>query len=128
MPVVGRQTAGTRDDVSRPKQKGIDMGYTENYLSAVGGDIAADDEALKEARSRLRLVRDIASTFPGALRTYGSGSLEQHTVIAPVNDGDGGLVLNRVNYPGLGPEGRCEPPTEVTSALCALLGPTIRAV
>ena len=102
------------------------MGHTNDYLTSVRSDIAADDTVLAEARARLALVRNIAMNFPGALRTYASGSLRQHTVNHPVTDGDGGLVLNRVNYPELGPEGGGETPTDVAADLCGLLGPEIR--
>jgi hypothetical protein len=102
------------------------MGYTNDYLTDIGATTAADPSVLAEARNRLALVRDIAGQFPGALRTYASGSLSQHTVTHPVSDGDGGLVLNRVNYPGLGPEGGGEIPNDVTAQLCKLLGPRVR--
>src|SRR4051794_31158739 len=102
------------------------MGYTNVYLTSVGSDIAADDAALAEARGRLALVRDIAMGFHGAHRTYASGSLAQHTINDPVTDGDGGLVLNRIYYPNLGPDGGGETPNDVVSDLCALLGPQVR--
>jgi hypothetical protein len=102
------------------------VGRTDDYLTSVRSAIAADDIVLAEARARLALVRNIAIDFPGALRTYASGSLPQHTVNHPVTDGDGGLVLNRVNYPELGPEGGGETPNGVASDLCGLLGPEIR--
>jgi hypothetical protein len=102
------------------------VGYTDDYLNSVRADIAADDVVLAEARARLALVRDIAMRFPGSLRSYASGSLAQHTVNHPVSDGDGGLVLNRVCYPKLGPEGDGETPNDAAADLCALLGPEIR--
>jgi hypothetical protein len=102
------------------------VGHTTTYLTSVEEQIAADDDVLNEARARLTLVREIAMDFPGALRTYASGSLAQHTVNHPVNDGDGGLVLNRVSYPRLGPEGGGETPNDVADELCALLGPAVR--
>jgi len=102
------------------------MGYTVSILDDVRAAIAASDTVLTEARERLRLVRDIASTFPGALRTYASGSIPQFTVNHPVSDGDGGLVLDRRCYPKLGPEGGGEAPEDVTAELCKLLGPRIR--
>lgn len=104
------------------------MGYTDNYLSAIRSEIAADDTVLAEARDRLALVRKLAEDFFGALRTYRSGSLSQYTVNHPVTDGDGGLVLNRVYYPDLGPEGGGETPNAITDELCALLGPEIRQI
>ena len=102
------------------------MGYTEEVLHNIRTQIDAHPEPLHEARSRLELVRMIAITFQGALRTYRSGSLAQHTFIHPVSDGDGGLVLDRRVYPELGPEGGGETPAEVTTNLCGLLGPAVR--
>lgn len=102
------------------------MGYTNDYLTSVESDIAADDAALAEARGRLALARKIAMGFHGAHRTYASGSLAQHTINDPVTDGDGGLVLNRIYYPKLGPDGGGETPNSVAADLCALLGPEIR--
>lgn len=103
------------------------MAYTEKLLDDVRSQIAADDFVLAEARARLQLVRDIAITFPGALRTYASGSLAHHTVNHPVSDADGGLVLDRRYYPELGPDGGGESPADVTEQLCGLLGPEVRA-
>jgi hypothetical protein len=102
------------------------MGHTADLLSTVRTMIDADDVPLKEARGRQQLVRDLAEDFPGALRTYASGSLAHHTMNRPVTDGDGGLVLDRRWYPKLGPEGGGETPTEVAEELCALLGPAVR--
>ncbi|MFC4003119.1 hypothetical protein ACFS2C_09080 [Prauserella oleivorans] len=104
------------------------MGYTEDALNEIRGQIDAHAEPLAEARTRLALVRSAAETFPGALRTYRSGSLPQHTFIHPVGDGDGGLVLDRRVYPDLGPEGGGETPSKITEDLCALLGPAVREV
>lgn len=101
------------------------MGYTEDILNDIRSRIDAHEKPLAEARVRLGLVRTIADTFPGALRTYAAGSLPQHTFIHPVGDGDGGVVLDRRVYPQLGPEGG-ETPTKVTEELCGLLGPAVR--
>lgn len=103
------------------------MGLTADVLDDVRTQIDADPEALGEARNRLRLVRDAAAGFYGSLRTYASGSLAAHTVINPVSDGDGGVVLDRRFYPALGPEGRDEPPFEVVEELCDLIGPFVRS-
>ncbi|KLL09667.1 MULTISPECIES: hypothetical protein [Protofrankia] len=104
------------------------MGQTNDILNDVRGRIDAHAEPLAEARGRLRLSRDVAIGFRGALRTYPSGSLAQHTFIHPVADGDGGVVLDRRVYPALGPEGADESPEETIEALCSLLGPKIRNV
>ncbi|MBT2391449.1 hypothetical protein J7E87_18905 [Streptomyces sp. ISL-1] len=102
------------------------MGHTDDILNDIRGQIDAQPEPLEEARRRLGLVRSIADRFPGARRTYASGSLAQHTFIHPVSDGDGGVVLNRRFYPELGPDGDGETPSRITTELCALLGPEVR--
>ena len=102
------------------------MGITAEVLNDVRKQIDADPEALGEARGRLQLVRDAGGKFYGSLRTYSSGSLAAHTVIDPVSDGDGGIVLDRRYYPSLGPEGKDESPSEIVEKLCALIGPSIR--
>lgn len=102
------------------------MGYTQEMLDKVSEKIAAPEAPLKEARVRLALVRATANGFEGALRTYQSGSLAHHTVIDPVSDGDGGLVLDRVKHTTLGPEGKGESPSEIVSKICGLLGPELR--
>ena len=104
------------------------MSYTTMYLDQVRTDIAPADAVLAEARTRLTLVKGLAETFPGARRTYSSGSLAHLTVNDPVSDGDGGLVLDRRSYPALGPDGDGEQPQDVVDDLCALLGPTLREV
>lgn len=102
------------------------MGHTSNCLDSIRTDIAADDDVLKEARARLLLVRNISGRFDGALRTFGSGSLEHHTFNHPVGDGDGGVVLNRVCYPSLGPDGNDEVPNDITEDLRVFLGSELR--
>ncbi|WP_181771608.1 nucleotidyltransferase family protein [Amycolatopsis pittospori] len=102
------------------------MSYTEEVLDEVRGQTDAHKEPLAEARTRLDLVRSAAETFPGALRTYRSGSLPQHTFIHPVGDGDGGVVLDRRVYPKIGPDG--ESPSKIAEDICALLGPAVREV
>src|SRR5947208_432854 len=102
------------------------MGNTEDILNDVRSQTDAHPKPLAEARTRLNLVRTWAIAFPGARRTYASGSLAQHTFIHPVDDGDGGLVLDRRIYPQLGPEGDGETPKKITEELCALLGPAAR--
>jgi hypothetical protein len=102
------------------------MGHCDDILAGVRDQIDASDAPLAEARARLALVKKIAAGFPGALRTYSSGSIAHHTMIAPVTDGDGGVVLDRRSYPELGPDGDGEAPGLVTEELCALLGPEIR--
>jgi hypothetical protein len=102
------------------------MGYTDDILSEVQGQIAADDDVLAEARNRTNLVLEIALGFPGARRTFRSGSLAVHTFNDPVTDGDGGVVLDRRYYPSLGPDGGGEIPNGIVAEMCALLGPEVR--
>ena len=102
------------------------MGHCDDVISNVRSQIDASDTPLDEARARLALVKKTAIGFAGARRTYSSGSIAHHTMIDPVTDGDGGVVLDRRSYPALGPEGGGEAPREVTEELCGLLGPEIR--
>lgn len=103
-----------------------EMSYIDELLVSVRSQMEASPDALAEARARLQLVRGAAGSFPGALRTYRSGSLPVHTMNCPVTDGDGGLILNRVYYPALGPDGGGEAPADVAQDLCDHLGPLIR--
>ena len=102
------------------------MSTTSNVLDEVRAQIDADPEALAEARERLKLVRNAAEKLRGSLRSYRSGSLTVHTMLDPVNDGDGGIVLDRRSFPKLGPEGDNEPPKDVADDLQGLIGPIIR--
>lgn len=102
------------------------MGYTDGILSDVRSQIAADDDVLAEARNRTNLASVIALKFPGARRTFRSGSLAVHTFNDPVTDGDGGVVLDRRFYPSLGPDGGGEILNGIVAEICALLGPEIR--
>ncbi|MBO0596823.1 hypothetical protein I2485_06115 [Nesterenkonia sp. E16_7] len=103
------------------------METVSEFLDDVRDQIEADDAALKEARERLAFVRSKAESFYGALRSYQSGSLAAHTMNEPVTDGDGGLVLNRNYYPGLGPEGnKTEAPEEIVDELLDHLRPLVR--
>lgn len=102
------------------------MGHTDDILSDVQAQIAAEDDVLAEARERTNLVLDIALAFPGARWTFRSGSLAVHTFNNPVTDGDGGVVFDRRKYPSLGPDGGGEVPNEIVAEMCALLGPEVR--
>ncbi len=99
---------------------------TSKILDEVRAQIDAEPEALAEARYRLKLVRTAAEKLAGSLRSYRSGSLATHTMLDPVNDGDGGLVLDRRRFPGLGPEGGGENPKAVAADLQTLIGPILR--
>lgn len=103
------------------------MGHTDDILNEIRKTTDAHPDVLSEARARTRLVHETAvKVTPGSLRSYLSGSLAHHTQNDPINDGDAGLVLNRVNYPKLGPEGGGEAPGDVVDTICGLLGPEIR--
>ena len=102
------------------------MGHTDDILFDVQRQIAADDDVLAEARERTNLVLEIALGFPGARRTFRSGSLAVHTFNNPVTDGDGGVVLDRRYYPSLGPDGGGDIPNGIVTKMCALLGPEVR--
>ena len=102
------------------------MTTVTDILGEVRHQIDAEREPLVEARARLALVREAASGYHGALRTYASGSLAVHTMNHPVTDGDGGLVLDRRYYPRLGPDGGGEAPGDVVDDLCGVIGAIIR--
>ena len=103
------------------------MTSVSDLLDDVRDQIEAADDALAETRARLAFARSCGASFYGALRTYRSGSLAVHSMNAPVSDGDGGVVLNRNYYPGLGPEGTGEEaPADVVEELRVHLGPLIR--
>ncbi len=103
------------------------MGHTDDITREVRKQTDAKPAVLVEARYRTRLVHESAmSLTAGSLRSFRSGSLEHHTQNDPVNDGDAGLVLNRVIYPRLGPDGAGEEPDEVVETLRSALGPEVR--
>ncbi|GAA0597624.1 hypothetical protein HPO96_34990 [Kribbella sandramycini] len=86
------------------------MGCTDDLLDDVRAQLAPDDSVLKEARQRRDLTRDAAQAFPGALRTFMSGSLAHKTANCPIHrrdlglDADCGVVLDTDTYPDLGPD------------------------
>ncbi len=103
------------------------MGHTQDIVHEIRKKTDANAEVLTAARTRTTLVHETAKKIiTGSLRSYRSGSIEQHTQNDPINDGDAGVVLNRVNYPKLGPEGGGEIPDSVVDEICILLGSEIR--
>jgi hypothetical protein len=102
------------------------MSETANRLDDVEKQISADDAALDEARRRRREVLRICGSFGGVLGTYASGSLAMGVVNDPVEDADGGMILDRRLYPDLGPDGGGETPSEIVSGLHDFVGPAIR--
>ncbi len=87
--------------------------YAGQVLTDVREQIAVDDDVLFETKARRNLVKRHARSFPGALKTFDSGSVAHGTVNRPVSDADCGLVLDRRTYPGLGPDGDDEPPNNI---------------
>jgi hypothetical protein len=76
----------------------------DEVLDVVRVEISASDDDLRETRKRRDLVRKAAESFEGVLRTFNSGSVAHGTANNPVDDADGGVVLNRVSYSDLGPD------------------------
>lgn len=81
--------------------------------------IAVPDRVLKEARKRRDEIRKIVEEEFCALRSFGSGSVAHGTQNDPLNDADGGVVLDRNVYGDLGPdgEGPCRKVEEVRTIL-----------
>ena len=108
-----------------PAQRGADSpapDYAEQILDEVRQRIAAERWVLEETRATRNAVLAAARRFPGALRTFPSGSLAHATVNKPISDGDGGLVLDRRAWPDLGPDSVCgEGPEGVMHELAAFL-------
>lgn len=64
------------------------MSYTAELLDEVRSQLAPTQEAMDEARQRRDIVKDAAVSFPGALRTFNSGSLAHATANCPVHRRD----------------------------------------
>lgn len=93
--------------------------YAEQVLADVRREIAVDDDILSETKARRNLVKRHARSFPGALKTFDSGSVAHGTVNKPVSDADCGVVLDRRTYPELGPDGDDIPPDDVVHDMAA---------
>ena len=87
------------------------MGTTASILEEILRDTAPGDEILDAVRERQSEVLGTAGRYPGALRTYTSGSVA-HRTANDDTDADGGTVLDRRSYPNLGPDGGNESPGE----------------
>jgi hypothetical protein len=87
--------------------------YAGQVLTDVRRQIAVDDDVLGETKDRRNLVKRHARSFPGALKTFDSGSVAHGTVNKPVSDADCGVVLDRRTYPELGPDGDGVPPNDI---------------
>jgi hypothetical protein len=103
------------------------MSETANRLEDVEKKISAD-AALDEARRRRRETLVICSTFGGVLGTYASGSVAMGVVNDPVDDADGGMILDRRCYPALGPDGGGDTPGDIVAELHDFVGPKIREI
>ena len=95
-------------------------------LDQILKETAADGEALSAAAARLESVLDAASGFPGVLRSFRSGSMATDFVNAPVEDADGGVVMDRRRHPELGPEGAGELPSALVKDIGRFVEPALR--
>lgn len=92
------------------------MGNTEATLNQVRKWLEPSDETLAAVKERRDNVLAVARTFPGALRTYRSGSIGHHTANDDT-DADCGVVLDRRHYPKLGPDGDNVGPSEIVEKM-----------
>jgi hypothetical protein len=95
------------------------LDFAGQVLADVQREIAVDDDVLSETKARRNLVKRHARSFPGALKTFDSGSVAHGTVNKPVSDADGGVVLDRRTYPKLGPDGDGVGPNEIVGEVAA---------
>lgn len=106
------------------------MAYLHKQFDELLQLINVDVDVLSATRERLALARKIAEKHPEGRRSYCSGSIPAHTHIQPhsgsVSDGDGGIILDRVKHPALGPDGDGEAPHAITDELVDFIGPKIR--
>src|SRR6266542_573943 len=115
-------------------ERGSQVGHTAEVLADVRAQLAPDDAVLKESRERRDFVRRSAESFPGARRSFPSGSLAHATANCPIHqrdkglDADSGVVLDRRTYPLLGPDSEAEVgPTAIVKEMCAYLSPRVQA-
>lgn len=104
------------------------MGHALDIITGIRDQIAESLERLADVRARRDLVVEAASSFPGALRTYRSGSLATGLVNEPVSDGDGGVVLDRRTYRDLGPDGTKDRALEIVEQMHKHIAPRVRKV
>jgi hypothetical protein len=83
---------------------GEEPDHANDVLEEIRQELSASDDDLREARKRRDLVLKAAASFRGASRTFKSGSVAHGNVNNPVDDADGGLVLDRRVYVELGPD------------------------
>lgn len=109
------------------------MRWTQQVLDEVRENISVPLPVIQEVRARRDLVRQAASTFQGAKRTFPSGSSTHWTAIGRILateqgvDGDCGVVLGRGGkwWP-LGPDGDDVGAAEVVGEVQSSIGETIR--
>ena len=94
-------------------------------LESIRSEIAADPKSLREAANRLGTVLAAASRHPDALRTFCSGSLASRFMNRPVEDADGGLIIDRRKHPSLGPDGDGELPRKLVDDVHQLIRPLL---
>jgi hypothetical protein len=99
---------------------GTIMGITATILDEILHETAPGDEILEAVRERRDKVLGIVGSYPGALRTYTSGSVA-HRTANDDTDADGGVVLDRRFYPALGPDGGKEGPDNIAEAIRSYL-------
>jgi hypothetical protein len=106
---------------------GEEPDHADEVLEEIRQAISASDSDLKEARRRRDLVLNIAATFNGVLRTFKSGSVAHEDVNNPVDDADGGAVLDRRVHTALGPDSEAEEgPEEIMAAVRDHVMPMVR--
>jgi hypothetical protein len=110
----------------------VGMDFVKYYLDDVRAQLAPSDEVLQEARARRDIVKQMADKFPGALRSFNSGSLAHATANCPIHerdkglDADCGIVLDRRYFPTLGPDGSNIGPKQVISDICQFIASGVR--
>ena len=96
------------------------MSNTESILKQVLEDTSPDKETMELVRARRDEVLKVAGRYPGALRTYQSGSVAHRTANGDT-DADGGVVLDRRTYPDLGPDGDGVGPEDIVQDVRSFL-------
>jgi hypothetical protein len=96
------------------------MGITTSILDEILRQTAPSDVTLDAVWNRRDEVLCISARYPGALRTYASGSIA-HRTANDDTDADGGVVLDRRYYPELGPDGDGEGPENIVESMRAYL-------
>jgi hypothetical protein len=101
----------------------------EDNLDVVQDSIRAKKHVLDEARGRRDLLLEVASGFPGFLRSVLSGSVAHRTVNGPVVDADCAMVLDRRgSHQQLGPDGQGVGPCGLLEEVCRFLLPGVREI